>query len=132
MEPKRYLHVTGILNKVSNDEILFYDDYTELFFKAKPYQVFMAEQKINKILDEEGSLNAFEYADALGIDIPEELSSKFENAGWDIRCLDGAWARGIEFDYDYIMDVRPENSYYVIRLNVYPCDAYGECQGGCG
>lgn len=130
MEPKRCTDVKRILEKFTNEDILFYDNYTELYFKQKPYKVFMAEQEANKILDCEGILTAFEYAELLGIYIPDELADRFVNAGWDVQCMDEAWISGLEFSYDYVVGDNWWESYYVIRLNLYPCDAYPECRGG--
>lgn len=132
MECKRCFNVRRVLEKLENCDICFKDEHTGLFFAQKPYKIFAAEFTINQILDMEGILSTFDYADILGIDIPKELTDKYEHSVFDIRCLDEAWADGIHFDYDYMMGDRPENSYYILKLNVYPCDAYGECQGGCG
>lgn len=132
MESKRFFNVRRVLEKFENCDILFKDEHTGLFFTQRPYKIFAAEFTINMILDMEGTLSTFDYADTLGIDIPKELTDKYENSVFDISCLDEAWADGIHFDYDYMSGDCPENSYYILKLNVYPCDAYGECKGGCG
>lgn len=81
-------------------KLLYYDQFSNRYFRAALVDVLSAEQQVNKILYTQGGVYLNEFYNLLGI---EELPSCSE-LGWSPGILESMyWAQWIEFEHEKIV-----------------------------
>lgn len=84
---------------LEEDEILFYDEYSERYFEASMDKVREAEYQINKIISTNGGAYLNEYYAMLGIDDYEYG----DYMGWSReQMMDGSWNPWLDFVHNKV------------------------------